>query len=316
MYAIYEVTPRGLTPTAGKDHPPEQPLWFDLAPPDEATMRRLERLFGIELPGYLERQELEPSKRLRHENEVLLLTVSVPATGHFERLSPLTFVVDQRHVATLRETFDTGFGSVTDIVARSPLALVLKLLERVVARSADRIEAIGVGLERGVADAFDQRLHRARSSTAVKRLVARLGEYGGQLMKAQECLMSLSRLGIYLSRRPGDFLVLTEAERERLEALLRDIRALLEHLASLNNRTEFLMNAMLGLVALQQNDVMKLISLVTVTFVPPTLIASVYGMNFSNMPELSWRYGFAFTIAVMLVSAVVSYAIFRWRRWL
>ncbi|UOM32792.1 CorA family divalent cation transporter [Acuticoccus sp. I52.16.1] len=316
MYAIYQVTPRGLTPTSVDAHAPDVPLWYDLAPPDEASMRRLEGLFGIAMPDFLERQELEPSKRLRHLGDVLIITASVPASEQFDRLTPLTFVVDANHVATLRETFDTGFGAVDGIVAQSPLALVLKLLERVVARTADRIEAIGTVLESSVAETFDTSLDRSRSTTAVKRLVARLSEFGGQLMKAQDCLMSLARLGIYLSRRPGDRILLSGPELDRLEALQRDIRALLEHILSLNNRTEFVMNAALGLVALQQNDVMKLISLVTVIFIPPTLIASIYGMNFSNMPELSWRYGFLATLAVMASSAIVSCIIFRWRRWL
>jgi len=315
MHTSYHVTPTGLVRSMNAATL-DQPMWFDLAPPDRESMAALEELLGIDVPELVERQELEPSKRLRHQREVLILTVSVPATDLFNRLTPLTFLVGSKHLATLREGPESGFHHIDDIVASSPLSLMLKLLERVVARVADQVELIGGALEKSVDSAFDPRLDRARSSSDVKQLVHSLGVLGSRLMKLGDCLTSLSRLGIYLSRRPGDFLNLEPHDRDRLEALLRDARALQEYVASLDNRIDFTMNATLGLVAIEQNDVMKLISVATVIFLPPTLIASIYGMNFDQMPELDWRYGFAAALAVMFGSALASYLIFRWRRWL
>jgi len=96
----------------------------------------------------------------------------------------------------------------------------------------------------------------------------------------------------------------------------RDVQSLSDHATYLANKITFLLDAMLGVVSLQQNNIIKIFSVMAVVLMPPTLVASIYGMNFKHMPELDWSLGYPLAIVLMCVAAALPYLFFKWKKWL
>ncbi len=142
------------------------------------------------------------------------------------------------------------------------------------------------------------------------------GEAAGDLVsKARESLVSIERILLFLSASFEADRVAMEL-REEVRTTLRDLQSLEEHASFQSSKIQFLLDATLGLVNLEQNNIIKLFSVMAVIFMPPTLVASIYGMNFEHMPELKWEYGYPMALVLMVVVAVAPYLLFRWKNWL
>lgn len=295
--------------------------WIDLAAPSPAAIADAERRIGAPLPRELHDTSLEPSRRLRDGGDRLLLTLVLPPGPGGEAGGHATLVLLRDVLVTVRPEgtgpFDvSGLGPQDAPEDVGPACdALLHVFEAIIATAADRLEELAAEIEEDTSHVFDTRRSKRRRAARIERLVATLGAQGTRLLRQRECLAGLSRALLFLSRRTGTPLV-PAAARERLSVLLRDVNALLDHAASLDAKIGFLLDAVLGLVSLDQNDVMKMLSVTAAIFMPPTLISSIYGMNFEVMPDLSWHWGFYATLGVMVCSAAFTWAIFRWRRWL
>ena len=133
--------------------------------------------------------------------------------------------------------------------------------------------------------------------------------------KARESLVSIGRLVLFLANE-ADVLKLPKEQRAQIKSMARDASSLTDHATFLANKIQFMLDAVLGLVQLDQNNVIKIFSVAAVVLLPPTMIASIYGMNFKHMPELNWEYGYPMALLLMLASAILPYAYFKWKRWL
>jgi len=139
--------------------------------------------------------------------------------------------------------------------------------------------------------------------------------YANQLQPVQSTLQRLVGYLNLTSEHP-DLQVLTEADRPMARTLVQDIRSLREVATTQTEKIRFLLDATLGVINIRQSDIIKVFSVVAFVFLPPTLIASIYGMNFDLMPELKWDWGYPMAVGMMVISALVPYAIFRWKKWL
>jgi magnesium transporter len=237
-------------------------------------------------------------------------------------LTPFTIVIAGDRIATLRYEELRAFRQ---FVARatknngcttSP-GVFLGLLEAVVDRTADVLERISGDVDRINQEIFSGR-GKGRSrhrGGALENLIGEVGVQGDLAAKARESLSSLERLVQYAG------LVLPAAyskgaNRARLKLAGRDIRSLEDHVTFLSNKITFLLDATLGLISVQQNEVIRILTVATGIFFPPTLIGTIYGMNFRFMPELDWHFGYPLAILIMLASAIIPYVYFRWREWL
>ncbi|MGZ5867073.1 MAG: CorA family divalent cation transporter, partial [Xanthobacteraceae bacterium] len=142
-----------------------------------------------------------------------------------------------------------------------------------------------------------------------------IGRKGSLTSKVRESLVSVGRLVLYVANE-ADVMKWPKDQRAMLKGMQRDVGSLSDHATYLSNKIQFLLDAMLGVVNLQQNNIIKIFSVAAVVFMPPTLIASIYGMNFHAMPELSWEFGYPFAIVLMILAAVLPYFFFKWRKWL
>jgi magnesium transporter len=194
-------------------------------------------------------------------------------------------------------------------------AVLVGLIEAIVDRLADFIERVQAKVETLSRSIFEMRgttTSRQRRFDALLRSVGREGEITSL---ARESAYSLGRLLTFLTHaaneRKNDKLI-----KDRIRTAARDVQSLTDHISFLSGKIIFLLDATLGMVSIQQNDIIKIFSIAAVVLLPPTLVASVYGMNFELMPELKWFFGYPFALVLMVVSAVLPYLYFKRKGWL
>ncbi len=322
MLTIYGVDGGRLTTSmfAGSPPPGCPPVWVDLLEPTTEEDREAERLLGVSIPTRDEMQEIEASSRLYAEDGALFMTAQVPILSETDspRPVPVTFILIADRLATVRYDRPRSFD-LYRIRAERPGAdlldgrsVLIGLLETMIDRLADGLERIGAEVERLSTAVFLPRRQREKS---LEEALTTIGRLGGAVARNEECIVSLSRLFHFLGEETGAER-LDRDGRARLVTLDHDARSLAEYAKSLDSKVDFLLSATLGLVALEQNTIVKIFSILAVVFMPPTLIASIYGMNFHAMPELDWAWGYPMAIGLMLSSVGVTFALFKWRNWL
>jgi magnesium transporter len=321
-YSLSENGPRIIDVTEG-EIVPEDARWIDLYQPTRDEDHAAESFLQASLPTREEAAEIEFSSRFYAEDGSVFMTASVLTGVDFGKpsLVPLTIAIsgDQR-IATLRyeelrahKQFlvrATKAGSGCATVA----SVFYGLIEAIVDRTADVLEKISTDVDRINQEVFAKRKEK-RLGTRLSALIEDVGFQGDLAAKARESLSSLERLvqfaGVALPPGFGK-----GANKNRLKLLARDVRSLEDHVTFLSNKIQFLLDATLGLLSVEQNEVIRILTVAATIFFPPTLIGTIYGMNFADMPELSWGWGYPVALVVMLASAVLPYLWFKLRGWL
>lgn len=304
---------------------PDDVVWIDLLKPTPEEDAFVEQAIGASVPTREEMVEIEPSSRLYVEGAgrymtALLLCVADHPTP---RLTAVTFILTARALVTVRYDTPKPFEWFASRACKSqsatpfglaPEGLLLGLFDAVIDRVADILEQVGEEV-----DSLSQTIFRRAGANAYRKpyqdLMKRIGAKNDLNSKARESLVTLQRVLLYFSAEINGAKPSKEAVKQ-IKPMQRDVSSLVEHANFLNDKITFLLDAMLGLVGLAQNDIVKLFSVMAVVFMPPTLVASIYGMNFEHMPELGWRYGYPYALGLMIVSAILPYVVFKWRRWL
>jgi len=300
---------------------PEDAVWIDLVRPTREEELFVERSLHVSLPTREEMQEIEPSNRLYQEDGGLFMTVNILAKTDtpLPESTAITFVLVRQRLITIRYEEPKAFRTFAGHVERhrelgaSGASLLVGLLEAIVDRTADILERLGADI-----DALSRLVLVANGGTGAPRdfgdALTRMGRHHDLTAKARESLVSLSRLLSFLTL-PGD--VRSDEElREHVGGLVRDVASLTDHATFISGNISFLLNATLGLVNVEQNAIIKIFSVAAVVFLPPTLVASIYGMNFKLIPELGWEYGYIWALLLMVLSAVLPYLYFKRRGWL
>jgi magnesium transporter len=329
MLTAYRLTDKGLeeaAPADGAELPPST-AWIDLLQPTIGEDRVAERFLGAEIPSREETEEIEFSSRFYAEDGAVFMTASVLTGVDMGKpsLTPFTIIVAGDRIATVR--YD-DLRAVRQFVARASKrgsgcttapAIFVGLIEAIVDRTADVLERISKDVD-GINHAVftretDFRHKNVQSGRALEKLISLVGVQGNLAAKARESLASLERLVQYagLALPAAHW---KGANRARLKLAGRDIRSLEDHVNFLSNKINFLLDATLGLISVEQNEVIRILTVAATVFFPPTLIGTIYGMNFDMMPELHWKFGYALAIGVMLASAIMPFFYFRRRGWL
>ena len=291
--------------------------WIDLVHPDHEEERRVEAIVGAVIPTREEMAEIEATSRLYTERRAAVMTVPllIRSASANPETTDVTFVLADRHLVTVRYGEPTSFATFAAIAARdptnyaTPAAIFVGLLEAIVDRLADVLEETGGNLDTLSRAAFAGPVGQGDHHASMRAL----GHDGEVVSKARENLVGLARLSAFA--RP--LAPLRDPEiAQRLDGIGRDVEVLLDHAGALEGKITFLLDALLGMINIEQNAIIKTFSVVAVMFLPPTLIASIYGMNFAHMPELGMRYGYLVALLAMVVSMILPYAIFRRRGWI
>lgn len=295
-------------------------MWFDLVAPTPDEDRRVEDLLGVSVPTREEMQEIEVSSRLYVEHGALYMTALVQVGSETDEptSSPITFILVGDRLATVRYDRPKSFDLYATRAERGLEGLIdgrgvlMGLLEIIVDRLADSLERTGGTIERISATVFRPRAEREKG---LEEVITAIGRLGGTVGRTEECIVSLTRLFHYLGEENGAGR-LDGPAKARLVTLEADARSLSDQAKSLDAKVNFLLSATLGLVGLEQNTIVKIFSVLAVVFMPPTLIASIYGMNFKAMPEIELPFGYPMALGMMLASVATTFAIFKWKRWL
>jgi magnesium transporter len=298
-------------------------IWIDLVNPSHDEEAALERHLGIDVPTREEMEEIEISSRLYYEDGAAFMTATLPAQtdGDDPQMAPVTFVLAGERLITVRyhepRAFYT-FPTRAEKVAMGCIngeAVLVALLEAVVDRLADILERAGRDIDRISRGIFQHGGAKPTKSRDFQKVLEEIGRKGDLTSNIHDSLVTLERLIGFLGHATGQRKSGKDI-RERVKTLARDARSLADHATFLSQKITFLLDATLGMINIEQNAIIKIFSVAAVVFLPPTLVASIYGMNFGYMPELEWLLGYPFAIGLMILSAFLPFWYFKRRGWL
>ena len=319
---------QAVAETAG-DTLSREAVWVDLCNPLPSEIASVERAFGMEVPTREEMGEIEASSRLYTENGALVMTAPIlhRATAEFPESGVITFILLPETLVTVRFVDPLPFAVFARRAERNPgmaataQSALLGLLESITDRLADVLELAQADMEHVSRDIFAKRAalgagtqsrEARRKAPDLQETLRRIGRVGDLATKARDSLLGLSRIAVFLNAQVD----MKKDIKARIKTLTRDLASITDHAHFLAGKVNFLLDATLGLINIEQNGIIKIFTVAAVAFLPPTLIASIYGMNFDFMPELHWSHGYLVAIGLMILSAVVPFWYFRRRGWL
>jgi magnesium transporter len=324
MLTVY--IPRGTSleriAVAPGESPPPEAVWIDLITPTVQEDKLVEALLGIAVPTREEMQEIEVSSRLYIENggRYMTATLMCQADTATPKITAVTFILSSHRLVTVRYDEPRPFAIVEHKLARacspkvSGETVLMDLLDAVIDRSADIQERVGAEVDQ-ISHSILEPDDEARAPSYNDVLKA-LGRKGDLTSKVRESQVSVGRLLSFLAHE-AEVMKWSKDMRTQLQSMQRDVVSLTDHASFLSNKIPFLLDAILGVVNIQQNAIIKIFSIAAVVFMPPTLVASIYGMNFhSGMIELERRFGYPFALILIVVAAVVPLVFFKWKKWL
>ncbi|MFL6691207.1 MAG: magnesium transporter CorA family protein [Alphaproteobacteria bacterium] len=300
-----------------------KPVWVDLFNPTPEEMSQVESEWHLHVPSQHELEEIESSSRLSARNGEIHLNMSVVAHDNEEAPTALGFVLTRLVLLTIRFTRLHGFDLAIERFNRGEAAetsseVFATLIEGITDYAADALEHIGVevvGVSRRVFHNYGSKRPRntARANRALREILVDVGVCGEKLSQIRESLLGLQRIVPYALDNSKDWIAAEVTER--LHTATQDLQSLVEFEIHLSNKAQFLLDAVLGFINTEQNDIFKVLTIVSVVGIPPTLIASMYGMNFQYMPELHWHFGYAWGLGLIFLSAILPTIWFKWRGW-
>ncbi|MGQ3891060.1 magnesium transporter CorA family protein [Legionella sp. CNM-4043-24] len=299
-------------------------IWIDLLSPDKKEKDLVETALSLNIPSQEEMREIELSSRLYALDDSLFMTATMVAQSDSENpnYDAVTFVLTPAQLITIRyiepQSFKQFIANLLKINNKSALQAIhvfILLLDAAVDRLADVLEYAGHHL-----DKYSQTVFRYGGNVDTKKrpdyeaLMLEIGIKSNLNTKARESLVAFSRLVTFF--RQSTEARLDKEWQSRILTLCSDLSSLSDYASFISNKINFLLDATLGMINIEQSAIIKIFSVAAVIFLPPTLIASVYGMNFKFMSFLSFRWGYETAIGMMFLSAWVPYRFFKYKRWL
>jgi magnesium transporter len=308
--------------------PPEElrrSVWIDLLNPTSEEERAVQDALRLEVPTREEMEEIESSSRLYREGDVLFLTANFlyGVEGGEYGSTPITFVLGGAALVTVRYQTPRAFSVFSVRCQRNPAlvgspdGVMLHLFEQIVDRLADILERVGSDMDRASAAAFRSARAKVKATARdadLREALITLGQVGEVTTRASETLLGLTRILTFVGAEKAT--AVRKENQALIKTLVRDVRSLVDHAGFLNNKANFLLDAVLGILNVEQNAIIKTFTVASVALMPPTLIASIYGMNFHNMPELNETWGYPAALLLMVVSALLPIYYFKRKGWL
>jgi magnesium transporter len=304
---------------------PREVIWIDLLNPTDDEKSLVEKRAGVHVPTIEALSEIESSSRLVVDGDTICLSTPAVAQGDGTDafLSPVGFIFTKGFVVSVRFAELASFDFVADLIRRdqhvhSSSGVFIALLDAFVDRGADVLQRLGSDLDKVSRSVFrgdvSKRKHTVRSNRSLRRVLSTVGATGDRLSLARDALLGLGRIAQFVATLEQDWFA--PEFKARLGAISKDITSLNDYEGQLSNKVQFLLDAVLGFISIEQNDLFKVLTIVSVIGIPPTLVAGIYGMNFKFMPELVWSWGYPFGLAMIALSAVLPLLWFKWRGWL
>ncbi|MBW8708968.1 MAG: magnesium transporter CorA family protein [Alphaproteobacteria bacterium] len=300
-------------------------VWVDLFNPTDAEIAQACSKCGLDIPPRDQLEEIEFSSRLQYEDGTF--TISVPVTPHYKEggedvTSPLGFVLTKDLLVTVRFAQLHTFDAITERVnrrTRSAPDIFLVILEAMIDYGADRLEelraeALKISQRIFHKDMQDRQKNKvARVNRMLRDTLVEIGDMGERLSYIRDTLLVLQRAVPFVTEHGDGWL--EDLVKARLKMAGADVQSLNEYEVHLTDKLQFLLDADLGFIATEQNDLFKIMTIWSVVGIPPVLVAGIYGMNFHVMPELAWPFGYPFALVLIAVSALIPLMWFKHKGW-
>ncbi|WP_457626264.1 magnesium/cobalt transporter CorA [Persephonella sp.] len=292
---------------------PQSVLWIDILSPSQQELDWVSKEFDVEFPSKQETQEIEISSRYFEDEETITINAYflITSEGETPYNETVTFIMKKNHLITVRYKELKTFKELVKKLMLNPSAyedgyyIFAGILEIRIDTDADTLEFITREISKLGKIVFT-------GIDITEEILESISFYEEMNMTIRENLIDKQRI---LSSLLKSYKIPKEV-REELRIMIKDVNSLIEYTTFNFERLDYLQNTFLGLLNIQQNQVIKIFTIMSVIFLPPTLIASIYGMNFQFMPELSWKYGYPFAVLLMIVSALIPLLIFKKKGWL
>lgn len=330
MIRLYSQTENGISRTVGLEEQPARRsdiFWIDLLTPDADELKYAEELCAIEMPTKDEMREIEATSRLYCEDGGRFMTTTVLSRVETDDpiIAEITFILKGRVLITIRHTDSYSFRVFSHQLLRMQDTnrdlVFVGLLETLVDRQADVLERFGTDLDALSKKVFGTRSRRLKheeddpDTDDLRDALEELGRIGDLITRQRDALVNLLRL-ITFAGNEDSCMDSHDSLYMPLRSVSRDVNSLSEYASFLSNKISFMLDAVLGLINIEQNDIVKVFTITSVVFLPPTLVASMYGMNFDWMPFLHTPYGFFCALFFMIMAAVLPLIIFRIKRYI
>ena len=299
-------------------------IWVDLLDPSDDEIAKSRADYGISVPSRQQLEEIESSSRLRADGDALILSMTIASKSDLGESmpTPVGFVLTPKLLLTVRYAELHAIAPALERVGKDAtpgsVDMFATLVEAMVDYAADILEQSAKKL-----NAISQRVFKrygrtregnfARSNRALKDTLVEVGALGDQLSHIRDSILGLQRIAPYALDKGQKWI--GESVQARLKTVSQDLLSLADFEVHLTDKVQFLLDAVLGFINTEQNDIFKVLTIVSVVGIPPTLIASMYGMNFDTIHEYHWHYGYAWGLFLIVLSAVVPTAWFKWRGW-
>ena len=295
--------------------------WIDLVDPTTTETAAFEKAFGLRVPTTEELSEIETTSRLRVERGALYMTAPlIIATGDEPWIAaPTGFVLSKEVLLTVRFAQSAIFDSAkkeSNVERLEPILAYVRVLEELVDHMADLLEASNKALDDASHVIFrrDNLRRLSRETSLLRQLLVRTGRTSERMARVNYTLVCLDRMAKFTIERGREWVA--HDQISRLQSVSADIASLEQYAEGVVNRIQLLQDAATGIINVAQNEVMKILTVASVAGIPPVLIAGIYGMNFKNMPELNWVWGYPFALFLIVLTTLLPLIWFKWKDWI
>ncbi|HAU29726.1 MAG TPA: hypothetical protein DCW68_06435 [Rhodospirillaceae bacterium] len=302
---------------------PANTVWIDLFSPSEEERTLVQSLVGFPIPTMADMQEIEQSNRIRVNAGVFTLTIpAVTLEGDTHQSGYITFVLSSKLLTTIRTIDPRGLSGNSDPTSRqisnitTPEEAFLTINESLISHTADALERVEKQIESLTSSIFAKvpaQQSRIEELGGMSYVMHTLGQNGNLVMKVRHSIEWLERILNFLKAEAQ--YRFTPEEMKRIDIDIRDLHSLASHTNFIEQQASFVLDAALGMIEIDQNESIRWFTVISTVFMPPTLIASIYGMNFHNIPEIAKPWGYPMALVLILGSAIFSFLYFRRKGW-
>jgi magnesium transporter len=304
---------------------PSNTIWVDLINPNPQEEKYIEKILNIEAPTEEEMDKFEVISPFYKEKGVEYMTVTImdKACGNYPDSTAITFILTNKYLITTRYDKPQSLDYMNSWIVRnksktfSSEYVLTTIIDFIVNCCADILEEVGNEIDNLLKVVFEKPTDKKKNSSELYNdIIRRIGCTGTIISKNRESLISLNRTIIYFSQIDNAKYMNNKDSRLRIKHISREISSLSEYANFLSQRNSFLLDATLGMISVEQNIIIKVFTVAAAIFMPPTVIASIYGMNFKFMPGLSYDFGYLYALAFIIISALAPYLYFKRKGWL
>ena len=294
--------------------------WVDLVEPSAAECADFEKTSGLRVPAKEELSEIAATSRLHCEKDALYMTAPLIFAGNNEPwiFTPTGFVLSKKVLLTVRYAHPDGFApALRELDGQvQPMLAYVRILEQMVGHLADLLETTSLDLDDASHVIFraSGRRRLSRETKMLRRLMIRTGRTSERMTRLHYTLVCLDRMTKFTADRAHEWI--GPDNSSRLQSVSSDIASLVQFTEALVSRVQLLQDAATGIINIDQNDVMKVLTIASVAGIPPVLVVGIYGMNFKYMPEYDWSFGYPYALAMIVLTTLVPLLWFKWKDWI